>query len=128
MDASVPRHVGLDLAQPVGATAMAHVNSEPLDLGVDNREEAPELVVVDGAAEHDAAHVINEIFKSANCKTVQKIDLRVQAHVGFGDDLKKWTDVLIVDALRSSHKKDVLLNTVEECSRYLKWFNVRTNF
>ena len=80
------------------------------------------------AAEHDAAHVINEIFKSANCKTVQKIDLRVQAHVGFGDDLKKWTDVLIVDALRSSHKKDVLLNTVEECSRYLKWFNVRTNF
>jgi hypothetical protein len=46
------------------------------------------------AAEHDAAHVVNNIFKSANCKTITKIDLKVQAHIGIGPITATWSDVL----------------------------------
>lgn len=80
------------------------------------------------SAEHDAAHVVNEIFSNPNCKSIQKIDLRVQAHVGLGDKLKEWTDVLIVNAQRAYHKANVTLKTDEECSRFLRFFSVQTKY
>lgn len=79
------------------------------------------------AAEHDAAHVVNNIFKSPNCKTIKKIDVKVQAHIGIGEETSKWSDVLTVDAARAAHK-NVTLKRDDECSRFLMFFNVRTRY
>ncbi|MEW6355353.1 MAG: DUF4388 domain-containing protein [Planctomycetota bacterium] len=77
-------------------------------------------------ATHDAANVINEIFNSPNCQTVQGIDLRVQSHLGVGDELKKWSDVLVVDAKRALHKP-VRIRDIEEAKRYLALFSPQFN-